>query len=71
MQETFAMILISPDFLYLVEPSSETKRPLNDWEMASRLSYFLWSTMPDPQLFKLAREKSSVIRKSFRRKLNG
>ena len=56
MQETFAMILISPDFLYLVEPSSETKRPLNDWEMASRLSYFLWSTMPDPQLFKLARE---------------
>ena len=57
MQETFAMILISPDFLYLVEPSSETKRPLNDWEMASRLSYFLWSTMPDPQLFKLAREK--------------
>lgn len=57
MQETFAMILISPDFLYLVEPSSETKRPLNDWEMASRLSYFLWSTMPDTQLFKLAREK--------------
>ncbi len=58
MQETFAMILISPDFLYLVEPSSETKRPLNDWEMASRLSYFLWSTMPDPQLFKLARENN-------------
>ena len=57
MQETFAMVLISPDFLYLVEPSSETKRPLNDWEMASRLSYFLWSTMPDTQLFKLAREK--------------
>ncbi len=57
MQETFAMILISPDFLYLVEPSSETKRPLNDWEMASRLSYFLWSTMPDTQLSNLAREK--------------
>ena len=74
MQETFAMILISPDFLYLVEPSSETKRPLNDWEMASRLSYFLWSTMPDPQLFKLAREKklrdSKVLQSEIERMIS-
>ena len=73
-QETFAMILISPDFLYLVEPSSETKRPLNDWEMASRLSYFLWSTMPDPQLFKLAREKklrdSKVLQSEIERMIS-
>ena len=53
-RETLAMVLISPDFLYLVEPSGTSKRPTNDWELASRLSYFLWSSMPDAQLFKLA-----------------
>src|SRR5262249_28871682 len=30
--------------------------PLNDWEVASRLSYFLWSTMPDVELFRLAEQ---------------
>lgn len=53
-RETLAMILISPDFLYLVEPAANTKRPLSDWELASRLSYFLWSTMPDKRLLDLA-----------------
>jgi len=48
-------ILCSPKFLYLVEPSSsDEKRDLNDWELASRLSYFLWSSMPDEELFQLA-----------------
>ena len=47
MKETLAMVLISPPFLYLVEPSQDKKRDLDDWELASRLSYFLWSTMPD------------------------
>ena len=47
MKETLAMALISPPFLYLVEPSQDKKRDLDDWELASRLSYFLWSTMPD------------------------
>ena len=50
------MVLISPEFLYLVEPSDSTKRTVNDWELASRLSYFLWSTMPDKRLFQLARK---------------
>ncbi|MGB0328247.1 MAG: DUF1592 domain-containing protein [Akkermansiaceae bacterium] len=54
-RETLAMVLISPDFLYLVEPSDNSKRPLSDWELASRLSFFLWSTMPDQRLFELAR----------------
>ncbi|MDA0812948.1 MAG: DUF1592 domain-containing protein [Verrucomicrobia bacterium] len=53
-RETLAMVLVSPDFLYLVEPAGETKRPVTDWELASRLSYFLWSTMPDKRLFELA-----------------
>ena len=54
MRETLAMVLIRPDFLYLLEPAVEEKRPIDDWELASRLSYFLWSTMPDTRLLELA-----------------
>ena len=54
MKETLAMVLIRPDFLYLVEPAGSTKRPVSNWEMATRLSYFLWCTMPDERLTKLA-----------------
>jgi len=54
MRETLAMVLVSPDFLYLVEPSSGKSRDLTDHELASRLSYFLWSSMPDEQLSALA-----------------
>lgn len=58
MRETLAMVLISPDFLFMVEPLVETagnqRRQLDDWELASRLSYFLWSTMPDEPLRDLA-----------------
>lgn len=46
--------LASPKFLYLVEPAGEQSQPLNDFELASRLSYFLWSSMPDDTLFDLA-----------------
>lgn len=45
-------VLCSPKFLYLAEPSdADQPRRLNDWELASRLSYFLWSSMPDDELF--------------------
>ena len=54
MREALAMVLVSPDFLYLVEPSSGKSRTLTDHELASRLSYFLWSSMPDDRLFELA-----------------
>lgn len=53
-RETLAMVLISPDFLFMVEPSGDAKREINDWELATRLSYFLWSTMPDERLFELS-----------------
>jgi hypothetical protein len=45
-------VLSSPEFLLLFEPSSpgEAPRPVNDFEFANRLSYFLWSTMPDEEL---------------------
>jgi mono/diheme cytochrome c family protein len=54
MRETLAMVLISPEFLYLVVPNDDTSRPLTEHELASRLSYFLWSTMPDEPLRALA-----------------
>ena len=49
-------VLISPHFLLrLEEPNTDANpRPLGDYELASRLSYFLWASMPDDQLFRLA-----------------
>lgn len=45
-------ILTSPNFLYLAEtrPSDSKKRTVSDHELATRLSYFLWSSMPDDVL---------------------
>lgn len=53
-------VLVSPSFLFRVEfdqkPNDpKAERSVTDFELASRLSYFLWSSMPDEQLFKLAR----------------
>ncbi len=54
-------ILVSPQFLYRLEhdPKGDpgAVHPIGDYELASRLSYFLWSSMPDPQLLQLAAEK--------------
>jgi hypothetical protein len=52
-------ILVSPHFLFRVELDPEANaagqvRTLNEYELASRLSYFLWSSMPDDELFDLA-----------------
>src|SRR5262249_28192283 len=49
-------VLISPHFLFRVEKDPEKDDFISQYELASRLSYFLWSTMPDDELFKLAGE---------------
>ncbi len=50
-----AAILCSKSFIFLTEGDPNAMRhTLNDWESASRLSYLLWSTMPDVELFALA-----------------
>lgn len=70
-----AATLASPHFLYLVEPESpgDSPRPLEPFELASRLSYFLWSSMPDVDLFLLAQSgeitKPAVIRAQVDRML--
>jgi len=52
----FKYILVSPNFLYRAEeePAIEGVYPLSNFELASRLSYFLWNSMPDQELFTLA-----------------
>ncbi len=52
-------VLVSPHFLFRIELDPEGTKPgttyaINDFELASRLSYFLWSSMPDDELFNLA-----------------
>lgn len=57
--QAMTAVLASPRFLYRQEfsrlPTEEEKYAvLDDWSLASRLSYFVWSTMPDAELFQLA-----------------
>jgi len=51
-----AHVLVAPDFLYKIEmagPGTAAK-PVSDYELATRLSYFLWSSMPDAALLAAA-----------------
>lgn len=54
----FMATLVSPQFLFRIEKDPKSApgavHPLDDFELASRLSYFLWSSMPDDQLLLLA-----------------
>jgi len=58
---TIKPVLVSPRFLFRVEEDRLGKSPglpVDDYELASRLSYFLWGTMPDENLFRAAEQKS-------------
>lgn len=51
--------LLSPHFLFRLEGHADEPagiHPLSEFELATRLSYFLWSSMPDAELFRLARQ---------------
>ena len=65
----YKAVLSSPKFLYLREPAG----PLDDYALASRLSYFLWSTTPDEALLNLASKgelhKPEVLRAQVERML--
>ena len=70
---TLTAVLCSPNFLLLSEPEANEisegvglqKRRVNDYELASRLSYFLWSSMPDDTLFDLAKQKKLHQKKTL------
>ena len=69
-------ILTSPNFLYLAEtaPFDSESRRVTDYELATRLSYFLWSSMPDDQLRRAADRgelsESSVLQTHVERMLS-
>jgi hypothetical protein len=57
--QAIVAVLSSPRFLFRVEESAAGQEnapyaPVDEYSLASRLSYFLWSTMPDEELFGLA-----------------
>jgi hypothetical protein len=72
MQYGYQLILSSPDFLFLLNSSSTAR--LDDYALASRLSYFLWSTAPDAELLTLASKgelhQPAVLRAQVERMLN-
>ncbi len=73
-REVLMRILISPDFLFKLEQDREPGiHPVTPWELATRLSYFLWSSTPDAALLKAAADgklsKPEGLRAQVRRML--
>jgi hypothetical protein len=69
-------VLVSPHFLFLVEQPNRSPQPrrISDYELATRLSYFLWSSMPDDELLDLAARgklgERTILRHQVLRMLN-
>jgi mono/diheme cytochrome c family protein len=67
-QTALTAVLVSPHFLFRgeLQPQPDSPKaayPVNEWALASRLSYFLWSTMPDDALF--AQAERGTLRKNL------
>jgi hypothetical protein len=62
LKQVLRAFLSSAEFLFRIEsdprPNQQEKHPLNGYELASRLSYFLWSSAPDDTLFAAAADNS-------------
>jgi hypothetical protein len=74
-KEILSAVLASSNFIYLSEPRlANQPRALSAHELAARLSYFLWSSLPDEELSALADSgrllESSVLQKQFERMFN-
>ncbi len=74
-KETLKRILISHNFLYRIEsdPKLEGPYPISNFELASRLSFFLWSSIPDQELLDVAYRENlhdpAVLQREVRRML--
>ena len=73
-RDALSAILVSPHFIYRAETGSNGDTlALNDFELASRLSFFLWSSVPDPELLTLANKgqlhEPAVLKKQIARML--
>ncbi|HEX4949358.1 MAG TPA: DUF1592 domain-containing protein [Blastocatellia bacterium] len=76
-QSALEAMLVSPDFLFRIErdPRQQARiYRLNDFELASRLSFFLWSSIPDDELLTLAEQKklsdATVLQQQVQRMLD-
>lgn len=75
MRAVIGRLLVSPEFLFRMEqpPVGRNAAPVNEWELATRLSYFLWSSTPDDELRRLAAagqlHKPGVLAQQMRRML--
>ncbi len=60
LKRAFRAVLVSPNFLFRIEADPPADQPgqVNDYELASRLSYFIWASMPDDELMALAGAKA-------------
>ena len=63
-------VLVSPQFLFRIEhdpkvDAAGTDHPSREYELASRLSYFLWSSMPDDELLRLRRAEDACANRKF------
>ena len=50
LRDAIVAVLMSPHFCYRFQVAERSVQPLSDYELASKLSYFLWSSMPDAEL---------------------
>lgn len=74
MQHIVRTLLTSPNFLLRIEldedPTSTEPRPLDSYELASRLSYLLWSSMPDEPLFSLAKTEGLASKEALEKQVD-
>ena len=76
LRHLFEIILVSPEFLYRFEQTKnqDTPYPVTGVELATRLSYFLWSSTPDEELLRLGQNgrllKNDVLKSQISRMLN-
>ena len=57
-REAIVAVLAAPRFLFRIEEQHEAERPVSSWELTARLSYFLWSSLPDEPLRQAAADGS-------------
>ena len=68
-------VLVSPNFIFMIEdiPKTPGVHPVSNYELATRLSYFIWGTMPDEELIKLAENgrlnDESILNQQLKRML--
>ena len=64
-QQAIKVVLCSPKFLFRLElddrPQTTEPYPIDEFQLASRLSYFLWSSMPDDELLELAEKNRLTV----------